>query len=57
MLSLVAFSFILVSWGAGIVRAHASIWHPSMYGFKVTDQMFPSSNVGVWLPPPSLYTC
>ncbi|EIW57727.1 uncharacterized protein TRAVEDRAFT_65440 [Trametes versicolor FP-101664 SS1] len=45
MLSLVAFSFILlVSWGAGVVRAHASIWHPSMYGFNVTDQTFPYDN-------------
>ncbi|KAF5341365.1 hypothetical protein D9758_012288 [Tetrapyrgos nigripes] len=29
---------------AGLAAGHASIWHPSMYGFNVTDQTFPYDN-------------
>ncbi|CDO76981.1 hypothetical protein BN946_scf184298.g8 [Trametes cinnabarina] len=30
--------------GVEPVRGHASIWHPSMYGFNVTDKTFPYDN-------------
>ncbi|KAI0671907.1 hypothetical protein C8Q78DRAFT_1031345 [Trametes maxima] len=37
--------FLLTLAGAlPLTSAHASIWHPSMYGFNVTDKTFPYDN-------------
>ncbi|KAI0833672.1 hypothetical protein BC628DRAFT_1308198 [Trametes gibbosa] len=46
MFSAAAFSslFLLAFWGTSEVYGHASIWHPSMYGFNVTDHTFPYDN-------------
>ncbi|KAH9847529.1 hypothetical protein C2E23DRAFT_848249 [Lenzites betulinus] len=35
---------LLMGWVIGEVYGHASIWHPSMYGFNVTDKTFPYDN-------------
>ncbi|KAI0709939.1 hypothetical protein C8Q76DRAFT_85190 [Earliella scabrosa] len=38
------FALLVASFAAIEVHAHASIWHPSMYGFNVTDNTFPYDN-------------
>ncbi|KAI0349736.1 hypothetical protein OH77DRAFT_1507355 [Trametes cingulata] len=44
MLSFTVLSLFLASCGVVGVRGHASIWHPSMYGFNVTDKTFDYDN-------------
>ncbi|THU83384.1 hypothetical protein K435DRAFT_784205 [Dendrothele bispora CBS 962.96] len=45
MMRMMSFSIFAVLFAlAGLAAGHACIWHPSMYGFNVTDQTFPYDN-------------
>ncbi|KAI1797408.1 hypothetical protein LXA43DRAFT_878023 [Ganoderma leucocontextum] len=44
MLSVTLLSFTLASLSISGTHGHQAIWHPSMYGFNVTDSTFPYDN-------------